>query len=154
MEKPCCSGERAIVVGTGVVVLDAHGRVLVGQRADTGLWGLPGGRLEFGETVKSCAQRELEEETGLQLPLSSFKTCKVVNCIRPTHHSVDFTVITVLRDSQQPSNREPTKCLGWHWKAWSELTLDTSYWPLADRLQKGLQATLAEYENMQELDTD
>lgn len=145
----------AIVVGTGVVVLDANGRVLVGQRADTGLWGLPGGRLEYGETIKRCAQRELEEETGLQLPLPSFKTLKVVNCIRPTHHSVDFTVVTVLRDaSQQAINREPEKCLGWCWKQWSELTENTAYWPLADRLRKGLKITLEEYEEIEELDID
>ena len=32
-----------------------------------GLWTLPGGRLEPGESVKSCATREVREELGLSV---------------------------------------------------------------------------------------
>ena len=37
-----------------------------------GAWGLPGGKRELGESHQQCAQRELKEETGIDLPISNF----------------------------------------------------------------------------------
>ena len=144
----------SIIVGTGIVVLNPSSHVLAGQRANSLLWGLPGGRLEYGETILACAQRELREETGLDLPISTFKIYQVVNCRRPGHHSVDFTVVTVLGDGQVPVNREPEKCLGWTWKSWAELRSLPTYWPLEERLNRGLAVTLADYESLTGLSID
>jgi 8-oxo-dGTP diphosphatase len=50
------------------VALAANGQVLLIQRARApyrGLWTLPGGRLEPGETAEDAAIREIGEETGL-----------------------------------------------------------------------------------------
>jgi 8-oxo-dGTP pyrophosphatase MutT (NUDIX family) len=47
------------------VVLDADGRVLLGRRADTGYWGLPGGIIDPGEEPADAAVREVYEETGV-----------------------------------------------------------------------------------------
>jgi len=58
---------RPIPAVLAVVLRDGH--VLLVRRAnppDQGLWGLPGGRMEMGETHLEAALRELEEETGLQ----------------------------------------------------------------------------------------
>jgi len=41
-----------------------------------GFWTLLGGRVEEGETTEMAAHRELLEETGLELPLSPWKTYK------------------------------------------------------------------------------
>lgn len=57
---------RPIPAVLAVVVRDC--RVLLVRRAnppDQGLWGLPGGRMEMGETHLDAALRELEEETGI-----------------------------------------------------------------------------------------
>jgi 8-oxo-dGTP pyrophosphatase MutT (NUDIX family) len=47
------------------VVLDDDGRVLLGRRADTGTWALPGGIIEPGEEPADAAVREIFEETGV-----------------------------------------------------------------------------------------
>ena len=49
------------------VLLRAHstGRVLLLQ-APSGMWELPGGKIEYGETPRVAAVRELHEETGIE----------------------------------------------------------------------------------------
>jgi len=51
-----------------------NGEVLVIQRAKprVGLWSLPGGHVEFGETALAAAQRELLEESGVRADLTEF----------------------------------------------------------------------------------
>jgi 8-oxo-dGTP diphosphatase len=54
----------------GAVVRDESGRILVVRRAlppSQGLWSIPGGRVEPGETLAEAARREVREETGLDV---------------------------------------------------------------------------------------
>ena len=57
---------KIFIAYASLVLRDAQGRVLLQRRADFNVWGLPGGALELGEDILSCARRELREETGLQ----------------------------------------------------------------------------------------
>jgi 8-oxo-dGTP diphosphatase len=52
----------------GAVVTDSRGRLLLikrGHEPGAGLWSLPGGRIEPGETDTEALIREMTEETGL-----------------------------------------------------------------------------------------
>jgi ADP-ribose pyrophosphatase YjhB (NUDIX family) len=54
----------------GAIVHDAGGRLLVirrGHPPGEGLWSLPGGRVEAGESDAAAVARELAEETGLRV---------------------------------------------------------------------------------------
>jgi hypothetical protein len=42
---------NSVVAAASAFVRDAAGRVLLIRRSDNGLWALPGGALEIGETV-------------------------------------------------------------------------------------------------------
>ncbi|MCB1378882.1 MAG: NUDIX hydrolase [Alphaproteobacteria bacterium] len=50
-----------------------NGRVLLAQRAKppAGIWALPGGHVELGESTAEAARRELMEETGLSARLDT-----------------------------------------------------------------------------------
>lgn len=54
-------------VGVGAVLI-RDGCVLLVKRASPpsqGMWAIPGGRVELGETLQHAAERELREETGI-----------------------------------------------------------------------------------------
>jgi ADP-ribose pyrophosphatase YjhB (NUDIX family) len=56
-----------ILPSAGALVFDQAGRVLLQRRADDGIWNIPGGAMEPGETLEQTAQREVREETGLAI---------------------------------------------------------------------------------------
>ena len=49
------------------VILDGDGRVLLTRRMDNGMWCLPSGHMEVGETIEQTVVRETREETGLDV---------------------------------------------------------------------------------------
>ncbi|MDQ6834354.1 MAG: NUDIX hydrolase [Chloroflexota bacterium] len=56
-------------LGLDVVVVEA-GRVVLTRREDLGIWCLPGGGVDAGESVTHAAIREVREETGLDVHLT------------------------------------------------------------------------------------
>ena len=58
---------RRPIVGASVIPLLPDGQIVLIRRRDSGLWGLPGGIVDWDEDIATAAKRELAEETGLQL---------------------------------------------------------------------------------------
>jgi 8-oxo-dGTP diphosphatase len=66
---------RSVIPCVGAVVFDAQGRLLMIQRGHdpgAGLWSIPGGRIEPGETDEQALVREMLEETNLQVVVGKF----------------------------------------------------------------------------------
>ncbi|MFI8998895.1 NUDIX domain-containing protein [Streptomyces sp. NPDC053542] len=61
---------NSLVVAASAVVTDDAGRILLQRRADSGLWALPGGGMEMGDSLPGTAVREVKEETGLDVEIT------------------------------------------------------------------------------------
>ena len=76
------------VVGVGGVVI-ADGRALLIRRGHPpleGEWSIPGGKVEWGETLAEAALRELREETGVEAELGGL--IAVYEIVEPDFHYV------------------------------------------------------------------
>lgn len=58
---------NSLVPAASVVVVNDAGRVLLQRRVDNGMWALPGGKMELGESLAGCGVRETKEETGIDI---------------------------------------------------------------------------------------
>lgn len=58
---------RRPVIGVVAFAQTKDGKVVLIRRRDTGKWAMPGGTVEWGETLQSCVRRELREEAGVEV---------------------------------------------------------------------------------------
>jgi 8-oxo-dGTP diphosphatase len=138
--QPNPHDKAQIGVGVGVMVY-RNGKFLVSQRKGShgaGCWSLPGGHLEFGETIEECARREVLEETGLVL--DTVIPCKIAtNDIFAEEGKHYVTLWTLARlpdtDIQIALNLEPEKCEGWEWHMWPHIP-KPHFLPLANMQER------------------
>lgn len=114
---------RRPVVGLVALARDPQGRVVLIRRGDTGEWCLPGGTLEWGETLREMLPRELLEEAGVDLleagPLLGVYSnprrdprfhavtvvvgAKVTDIKRPPMNSLEIREVRAFADGELPS---------------------------------------------------
>jgi 8-oxo-dGTP pyrophosphatase MutT (NUDIX family) len=66
-DDPTAPAANSLVPAASAVVVDEQGHVLLHRRRDNGLWALPGGVMEVGESISETAVRETWEETGYRV---------------------------------------------------------------------------------------
>ncbi|WP_330249182.1 NUDIX domain-containing protein (plasmid) [Streptomyces sp. NBC_00562] len=68
---PSAPKANSVVPSVTAVVRDAGGRLLLIHKTDNGLWALPGGGHDIGESVADTVVREVAEETGIVVEVDS-----------------------------------------------------------------------------------
>jgi ADP-ribose pyrophosphatase YjhB (NUDIX family) len=85
-------------LGSCAVIFDEdRRRVLLTRRMDNGLWCLPGGKMESGESIEECCRREVFEETGLEVRLRrliAIYSNRDQLVIYPDDHKVQIVVLS------------------------------------------------------------
>lgn len=60
-----------IQTGSAVIIRNENKEILLQERTDRNMWGLPGGCQELGEDLRETAIREAYEETGIKLDIEN-----------------------------------------------------------------------------------
>lgn len=104
-------------VGVGIFIVK-DGSILLGKRKNAhgeGEWALPGGKMEYGETVLETTFRELEEECGTDLAVENPRVILTLDLLSymPKH----FLEVGVCVDyvSGEAWVMEPHKVNSWEW---------------------------------------
>lgn len=63
--------DELILNYAGCIIFDEDDRLLLQKRSDCEQWGFLGGMVEFGESVSETAVREVKEESGLDVEITS-----------------------------------------------------------------------------------
>jgi ADP-ribose pyrophosphatase YjhB (NUDIX family) len=75
-----------LVPAASAVVADQAGGILLIERTDNGLWTIPGGGMEVGETIAQTAIREVKEETGVDVEVQ-----RLIGIYSNPRHVVEYS---------------------------------------------------------------
>lgn len=113
------SGKDYIGLGCGAVIYGQQGKMLLIQRgpkskSEPGTWTIPGGAVEYGETMAAAVIRETREELGIEVKVLKQYGCADHIMPKEGQHWVS-TIFECKVVSGEPKIMEPEKCsaLGW-----------------------------------------
>lgn len=115
----CQIGTDCIGVGVGALIQNERGELLLALRSqqaknERGKWEIPGGAVEFGETLKQALQREIREEIGIEIEVGELlHVCDHI-LTEEQQHWVSPTFICKII-SGTPTIMEPRKCDALQW---------------------------------------
>lgn len=104
-------------VGCGAAIFNHKTELLLIQRLkapETGAWGLPGGKIDFGETVKDAIMREIKEELGIDIGLiDPVYMTEIIDKGDGRHWVSPVYRAHIIKG--EPQLMEPHKHGGWGW---------------------------------------
>ena len=112
-------GKDYIGVGIGVAIIDEQGRILLIKRSkavrnEPCTWVIPGGEVEYGETIFKAVVREAKEEVGVKVRVLDVLGVADQLMKKDKQHWIS-TVVLCKIVSGELKNMEPEKCEKIEW---------------------------------------
>ena len=85
-DDPNAPKPNSLVPAASAVVTNERGEILMQRRVDNNFWALPGGTMDFGETIVETAEREVREETGLDVQVDG-----IVGTFSDPRHIIEYS---------------------------------------------------------------
>ena len=133
-------GKDYVGVGVGAMIFDDEGRLLMLKRGaaaknERGCWEIPGGGVDFGETLAQAIVREIKEEIGVDIAVEH--QLLAIDHLIPEEgqHWVAVPFVARIKKGQTPKIIEPHKHTEMGW-----FDLDKLPEPLAITTEPNLQS--------------
>ena len=107
-------------VEIGIFVLNSKcDKILLGKRFGEGLWTLPGGKLNFGDSFEDCAVKELKKQVKLDINSERLIEICTFNALdkKNKFHSleIDFLLKLTEKEESEVVNNDTFSFETWSW---------------------------------------
>lgn len=126
-------------VGCGALIRNSANEILLVKRLrepESGCWGFPGGKVDFGESVEAATIREIKEELGIQIKVTALAYLVNYIDIQKGQHWL-APVYEAEIQSGYPTIQEPQALSSWSWFSIGKLPVNLTQATLQTLLPNG-----------------